>query len=181
MTDIHSELTKETEPAWMRPVVRRLLESLPDGCCNGLSAIVLTRSDIALGRKGRRARANRNGIPLGTYHPRWNGQPAWIELMVDQIVPQLHPKLAWIGHFREREVARVLYHEIGHHLDATNRSVGRTGEHGAIAWERRLYSHHFQRRYGHLRSYLRPFRPLLVAAVRFAKMMAARERRRRRS
>jgi hypothetical protein len=92
---------------------------------------------------------------------------------------QVHPKLAWIGVFREREVARVLYHEIGHHLDATNRSVGRTGEHGAIAWERRLYRHHFEKRYGYLTPYLRPLAPLLVAGMKFAKMMAARERRRR--
>ena len=163
----------------MRPVVQRLLESLPHGYCNGLGAIVLTRTDIARGRKRRRSRANRNGVPLGTYHPRWNGQPAWIELMVDQIVTQLHTKFAWMGLFREREVARVLYHEIGHHLDATNRSVGRTGEHGAIAWEPRLYRHHLQRRYGYLRPYLRVLTPLLVVATKFVKMMAARERRRR--
>jgi hypothetical protein len=101
--------------------------------------------------------------------------PPWIELMVDQIVKQLHPKLAWIPISRDYEVGRVLFHEIGHHLDATNRSVGRTGEHGAIAWERRLWRLHVQRRYG----YLRRFAPLLAAGARFAKMMAARARRRR--
>jgi hypothetical protein len=166
----------------MRPAVQRLLESLPDGYCNGLGAIVLTRTDIARRRKGRRSRANRNGVPLGSYHRRWNGQPAWIELMVDQIVAGMHAKLAWPRMLREQQVARVLYHEIGHHLDATNRSVGRTGEHGAIAWERRLYRHHLQRRYGYLRPFAPVFRavaPVLSAAARFAKMMAARKRRRR--
>jgi Mg2+ and Co2+ transporter CorA len=69
----------------MRSTVERLLASLPDGYCQGLGAIVLTRTDIASGRKGRRSRANRKGVPLGTYHPRWNGQPAWIELMVDRL------------------------------------------------------------------------------------------------
>jgi hypothetical protein len=165
----------------MRPTVERLLASLPDGYCNGLGSIVLTRADIALGRKRRRSRANRHGIPLGTYHPRWNGQPPWIELMVDQIVKQLHPALAWIPMFREYEVGRVLFHEIGHHLDATNRSVGRTGEHGAIAWEKRLSRCYMQQTYGYLRPYLRPFIPLLVAAANFTKMMAARVRRRRRT
>jgi hypothetical protein len=59
MTDIRSELSEGTEPAWMRSTVERLLASLPDGYCQGLGAIVLTRTDIASGRKGRRSRANR--------------------------------------------------------------------------------------------------------------------------
>jgi hypothetical protein len=173
MTDIRSEITDGTEPAWMRPTVERLLASLPDGSCQGLGAIVLTRSDIALGRRrGRRSRANRNGVPLGAYHPRWSGQSAWIELMVDQIVKQVPPGLAWIRLFREFAVGRVLFHEIGHHLDATNRSVGRTGEHGAIAWERRLSRRFIQQTYG----YLRPLAPVFALAARFAKRMAASKR-----
>ena len=178
MTDIHSELTPETEPAWMRPTVERLLASLPDGYCRGLGAIVLTRTDISLARrKSRRSRANRNGVRLGTYHPRWNGEAAWIELMVERIVKELHPKLAWIRPAREMAVERVLFHEIGHHLDATNRSVGHTGEHGAIAWQQRLSRRFFQQTYG----YLRPLGPVFAAGARFARMMAAREKRRKRT
>jgi hypothetical protein len=176
MTDIHSELTAETEPTWMRPTVERLLASLPEGYCHGLGTIVLTRTGITRARKGARPpRTSRKGIRLGAYHHRWSGQPAWIELVVDEIVKQLPKGLAWIRPFRDIVVARVLFHEIGHHLDATNRSVGRTGEHGAISWERRLTRMYFRRRYG----YLRPFAPVLAAAARFAKMVAARERRRR--
>jgi hypothetical protein len=37
-------------------------------------------------------------------------------------------------------VGRVLFHEVGHHLDATLGSVGRTGEGSAHAWEARLSS-----------------------------------------
>jgi hypothetical protein len=36
---------------------------------------------------------------------------------------------------RDLIVGRVLYHEIGHHLDVTLGSVGRGGEHGAEAWQ----------------------------------------------
>ena len=170
---VRSEFTDKTEPAWMRPTVERLLASLPEGYCQGLGVIVLTRTEISNNRpRSRRSRANRRGIRLGSYHPGWNGEAAWIELVVDEIVKELPKGLTWIQPFRDLVVGRVLFHEIGHHLDATNRSVGRTGEHGAIAWEKRLSRRYFQQRY----SYLRPFAPVLAAAGRFAKMIAARRR-----
>jgi hypothetical protein len=176
LTPIHSELTDETEPAWMRPTVERLLAFLPESHCHGLGAIVLTRTNISANRpRARRARANRKGIALGKYHAGWKGKPAWIELVVDEIVKQIPKGMTWLQVVRDLTVGRVLFHEIGHHLDATNRSVGRTGEHGAMAWERRLSRQYLQQTYG----YLRPLRPVFKAAARFAKMMAARARRRR--
>jgi hypothetical protein len=148
------------------------MASLPDGYCQGLGAIVLTRTDLARARQGRRQRANRKGIALGTYHPRRGGQLPWIELMVDEIVKGYPQALMWIRPFRDLALGRVLFHEIGHHLDATNRSVGRTGEHGAIAWERRLSRAFVGKTYG----YLRPLAPMFAAAYKFTRMVAARER-----
>jgi hypothetical protein len=68
-------------------------------------------------------------------------------------------------------VGRVLFHEIGHHLDATLGSVGRTGEHGAEAWEARLSRGHFRRRYG----YLRPLVPVFGILAGVARRLARRE------
>ena len=174
LPSVRSELTSETEPAWIRPTVERLLAFLPESYCHGLGAIVLTRTDISANR-ARRARANRNGMALGRYHAGWKGEPAWIELVVDEIVEQIPTGMTWLQLFRDLVVGRVLFHEIGHHLDATHRSVGRTGEHGAMAWERRLSRQYVQQTY----DYLRPLAPVFVAVARFAKMMAARNRRRR--
>jgi hypothetical protein len=169
VTPIHSELSEETEPAWVRPTVQRLLASLPDGYCQGLGAIVLTRTDVSLRRKRRRSRATRKVGVLGLYHPRWGGQPPWIELLIDEIVKGYPRPLLWIRPLRDLVVGRVLYHEIRHHLDATNRSVGRTGEHGAIAWEQKLTHRYLRQKY----SYLRPLAPVFALLARFAKMMAA--------
>jgi hypothetical protein len=163
LVPIRSELDRETEPAWFRPTIERLLASLPEGSCQGLGAIVLTRTDITANRpRQRRARTNRKGIALGKYHRGWKGEPAWIELVVDEIITTIPRELRWIRIFRDRAVGQVLFHEIGHHLDAKRLSVGRTGEHGAEAWESRLGRRYLQQRYG----YLRPFAPLLLATTR---------------
>ena len=71
-------------------------------------------------------------------------------------------------------VGQVLFHEIGHHLDATGGSIGRVGEHGAQAWEARLSGQYLRQRYG----YLRRFAPVMRLMARFTKSMAARQRRR---
>jgi hypothetical protein len=172
---IHSELTNDLDVPWIQATVQRLMASLPETHLQGLGAIVLTQTAISRKRKGRRSRANRSGIALGKYHPSWNGQPAWIELVVDEIIKRLPKPLDRIGVARDTVVGRVLFHEIGHHLDATVGSVGRTGEHGAEVWQKRLSRRYSQRRYW----YLRPFVPVLWVGYRFAKMMAARQRRRR--
>src|SRR5688572_1777939 len=122
----------------MRHTVERLIASLPETHCRGLGAIVLTDTHTTRSRGTRRSRASRRGTVLGTYHRPWKGEPAWIELVVDEIVKDLPRPLDRIGLVRDMTVGRVLFHEVGHHLDATVGSVGRTGEHGAEAWGRRL-------------------------------------------
>jgi hypothetical protein len=94
-------------------------------------------------------------------------------LVVDQIVKDLPKPLDRIPVAREMTVGRVLFHEIGHHLDATLGSVGRTGEHGAEAWEARLSSRYLRRRYG----YLRRLAPVMRVMARIAKAISARQRR----
>jgi hypothetical protein len=69
---------------------------------------------------------------------------------------------------RDFAIGRVLFHEIGHHLDATVGSVRRTGERGAEAWEARLSPIHLRRRYG----YLRPLFPVLRVIGRAARKLS---------
>ena len=174
MVAILSECNDYVEPHWFRRTIERLLSSLPDGYCQGLASIVLTEAVVATARKGaRKSRANRRGIPLGRYHRAWNGQPAWVELVVDEIVKQLPKPFDRVQITRDFVVGRVLFHEIGHHLDATVGSVGRTGERGAEAWEARLSRIHLRRRYG----YLRPLSPVLAVFGRMARNLSRREAR----
>lgn len=174
MVPIRSELSQNVEPPWFRPTVERLVSWLPEAYCRNLGAVVLTETAVIRKRRVRRSRASRRGVTLGRYHRPWNGEPAWIELVVDEVVKGIPGPLCWIRAIREFAVGRVLFHEIGHHLDATIGSVGRTGEHGAIAWEKRLSGEYLRKRHG----YLRPFGRQLMLVARFAKWMAARKRKR---
>ena len=102
---------------------------------------------------------------MAAYHPAWKGEAAWIELVVDEIAKDLSKPLSNFRVLCDVVVGRVLFHEIGHHLDAVVGSVGRTGEHGAEAWRRRLLSRYLQQRHGYLRL-LRPVFRVLYAAIR---------------
>ena len=176
MVPIHSELSLVEEPRWLRRTVERLLSSVPEARLRGLGAIVLTSTEITRNRRGgRAARRNRRGIRLGAYHGARQGEPGWIELVVDQLMNQLPSPLDKITLAREMTVGRVLFHEIGHHIAATIGSVGRTGEDSARTWEKRLMHLHIHARY----SYLRPLVPVISRFAGFAKFMARRGRLRR--
>jgi hypothetical protein len=112
---------------------------------------------------GRRARKVRSGIPLGKYHRASKPDgAAWIELVVDAITEQLPSPLSWLQLARDLVFARVLYHEVGHHLHVTKRSLGRHGEATAEAWRRRLSRAHFRRHYW----YVLPILSILGSAAR---------------
>jgi hypothetical protein len=57
-------------------------------------------------------------------------------------------------------LARVLFHELGHHLDATVGAAAPGGEAAAEDWSRRLGRGYIRRRYWWLRPFLDVFRPL---------------------
>jgi hypothetical protein len=63
-----------------------------------------------------------------------NGPPAWIEIVVDDIVAELSvwPLANW-QFARDGGVGPVLFHEIGHHLDSTIGAEARSGEPAADA------------------------------------------------
>lgn len=177
MVAVREDYREYSPPRWVRPTVERLLSSLSEGHIGGLSTIVLTDSATADTRKVRRMRRNRAGIVSGRYHPRWAGDGAWIEIVVDRAVPACPQYLRCFQWARDLAIAGVLFHEVGHHLDATVGAAARGGEPAAEAWRSRLSTLHFAKRYGHLRHFRRAA-PLLL---RFVRIMARRRSRRLRS
>ena len=171
---IREDFEAYVPPRWFRRTVERLLKPLDVGHTNGLEAIVLTDSARFLRRGGRASRRQKNGTPIGRYHPAFRGQRAWIELIVDRIIGQL-PKPWWyVGFVREMAVAQVLYHEIGHHLHYSVGSAARGGEPSAEAWNKRLTHLYFRPRFW----YMRPFGKVMAPV---AKWFDARRHRRRQS
>jgi hypothetical protein len=172
MIPIREDYDAYSPPRWVRPTVERLLACLSAGHVGGLSAVVLTDAATADARKTRRMRKNRRGVPLGRYHAAWSGEKAWVEIVVDRIVPTCPRHLVMFQWARDLTLAQVLFHEVGHHLDATVGAPARSGEPAAEAWRRRLTAVHFRRRYW----YFRPAVPLLRLFALFARHMARRER-----
>jgi hypothetical protein len=137
-------------PSWVRPTVERMLVCFSTEHVHGLAAVWLTDSaSIDQGKTHRvRGRKYQNRKCLGFYHSRSPGSDAWIELVVDNILARRLPRpLDRFRIARDMALARTLFHEVGHHLHATGRSAGRTGEAGAEAWRRRLSRIYFRKNY----------------------------------
>ena len=133
-------------PGWIRPAVERLLGSLAPEHIGGLGAVILTNAaSLRDARTGRvRGRKYRRRECLGFYHRATRDGRAWIELIVDNIVPRWSLPLNPI---RDAVVGFTLYHEIGHHLHETVGSAKRGGEASADDWAMRLLALHARRRY----------------------------------
>ena len=152
MTPIHEDYLNYRPPAWVIKTVRRLLESLPDRQLDGLSAIVVTES--ARVRKGRTLRLAGKKYAMkdcfGFYRPRWRGEPPAIFLIIDNILDAKPPEQVWMPFEREFRVGGVLFHEVGHHLNHTRRSVAAGEEASAEEWQRRLGRIYFSTKYWYL-------------------------------
>jgi hypothetical protein len=69
-------------------------------------------------------------------------------------------------------VSQTLFHEIGHHLDATLGSAARSQESAAEDWCRRLSRMHFRKRYWYLRPVLKAGLMLLVLLRRLTSRLS---------
>src|SRR5688572_9355952 len=131
----------------------------------GLKSVVLTDS-ASIGRGKTRRVAGRKfdrNACCGFYYQAWRGQPAWIQLIADNILAGYPAPLLRVQLFRDLEVANALYHEVGHHLHETVGSATHGGEEAAEYWRKRLFHIHFRHRYW----YLRPIILVLKTPVRF--------------
>ena len=155
-------------------LVERMIESVPPRYLLGLREVVLTNK-IGLARSRRRSVTKSRGRKVkilqaaGLYHPTWKGKQAWIEVFVDSTLSSYEKGLwQWLllfGYFRENAIGRVIFHEIGHHIDATHRPEYREKEDIADDWSDRLMRAWLQREHPLQRRILRLFIPILRVIV----------------
>ena len=162
MVPILEDFDGYTPPNWINPTVRRLFASVPEAHVTGLASVVLTESAktrrIPIRRRaGKKYQANQR---LGFYRSTWRGEPPGIHLVIDNILGQ-ERGLAWIQIGRDVTLGKVLFHEIGHHLNTRVGLIAASEEESAEAWERRLMRLHLRRRYW----FLRPVVPILRFVV----------------
>jgi len=153
-------------PAWVRPTVERILDQIPDKFITGLKTVVLTEAS-GLSRHRRRAKttSRRKKVRIreawGLYHQKSKGEPAWIELFVDNIV-HWHGGMLRVQFIRDYVIGEVLLHEVGHHIHATKAPEYKEKEDVADEWKARMLRLYLLKRYWY-------FLPLARGLVRFSK------------
>jgi hypothetical protein len=151
-------------------LAERMLGFVPPRYLFGLREVVLTNK-IGLSRARRRSVTKSRGRKVkilqarGLYHPAWKGKQAWIEIFVDNIFANYEKGWwSWLlqfGYIREDALGGVLFHEIGHHIDATLRPEHREKENIADDWSKKLKREWFRKERPLLRRMIRLFMPLL--------------------
>jgi hypothetical protein len=149
------------------PIVRRMLESIPEKYLFGLGEVVLTNAS-GLPRKRRRSitksRRRKVGVieARGLYHPAFDGNRAWIEIFVDNTLRGWEN--GWwlrIPLLDEGKIGDVLFHEIGHHIHFSCRPEYREREDVADVWKVRLQMEYSKRRFRWMAGLGRLIRPFL--------------------
>jgi hypothetical protein len=151
-------------------LAEEMLAFVPARFLVGLSEVVLTNT-ANLRRRIRRSvtKSRRRKVRViearGLYHHAWHGKPAWIEIYVNNLFSWYETGIwRWLirfTYFRETELGDVLFHEIGHHIDATIRPEFREKEDVADDWSKKLRRKWFQEKRPWLRRLIRLVAPLL--------------------
>jgi hypothetical protein len=164
MLPVREDYQSYTPPSWVKHTVCELLDSLSVRHTGGLSSIVLTDSAQIGKGKTRRVggRKYARQACLGFYRRRWRGEPPAVFLIVDNII-RTRPNWFWPLPFsRDVALGAVLFHEIGHHLNASVASLAGGEEASADEWKRRLSGIHFRRKYWYIRPVRKPLRFVLL-------------------
>ena len=163
VTRIVEQLGDYEPPFDVAATVRRLLDSVPPSRLAGLGSVVLTTSGALSSRSRKQVYRYRSGerVRIGDspahYQPGWKSQRPYVALLLDNLLDGWRFGVLRWPLFRDMVVGRCLYHEIGHHLHATQRPDRQDGELVAERWRAHLFGLHWRRHY----RYLRPLWPLI--------------------
>jgi hypothetical protein len=147
-------------PVDVERVIRRMIELTSPEYLAGLRSIVIRNSgSLNYQRRRSKTRSRRRKVAVrecgGLYHQKWKGEPAWIEIFVDNILEGWPKALLWIPLVRDLAIAYVLFHEIGHHVHCTRAPEHREKEDVANKWRNRLMGAYIKKRYWYLHPFLR--------------------------
>jgi len=153
-------------------IIRRLIASIPDKYLEGLEKVVLTDSiSIKEELPGEHTKFQDRDIPLwechALYYPLHEGRPAWILLIVDNILDSWPIRLfkLRVPPIRDLFLCTPFYHEVGHHIHAEIKPEDGDKEQIAEKWGMRLSRRYLMRRYW----YFFPLVVLLLIVKKFLK------------
>jgi hypothetical protein len=174
-TEVTDALT-DTSKSY-RHTVLRLLRSVPARHLRGLRRVVL-RDSRSLTPAEIQKRRRRERPLLGTYYPRSRSSSASIDLFMDAVLGGWPRWLLRLPCVRDTLIARVLFHEIAHHVLHSTAPQLKGAEASADAWAREMSRTFFRRRYWYLVPVLAPSRLLWSVVRRLLKEQRQAPRRR---
>lgn len=157
-------------PADFRNILNELLSAVPSKYLLGLRRIILANQS-ALTRDQRRQKIWSGGhkihlsLARGAYYKASRNSTATIWLYVDNILRSEDPWWRKISILRYQTLAGVLYHELGHHIHATQEPQHADKETVAEEWSHKLSGQFYRRRYRYLMPVFYPL-GLVFAAIR---------------
>jgi hypothetical protein len=164
-----------TPPAWVRKTVNRIIYRTAPHYLAGLGAVVLTNSGV-LNHAERRQKtiSRKRKVPIrecrGLYYQKWQGQPAIIQLFVDNIVSSWPaPVIKW-RLFRDILLVEVFYHELGHHIHKTSAPEYKEREDVADHWAKKLSRLYLRRQYWYLTPFIAAVSKVLQSAQKLKRL-----------
>ncbi|MBN2560093.1 MAG: hypothetical protein JXQ75_04110 [Phycisphaerae bacterium] len=160
MRESHGVIIREvykdyTPPVRARQTVDGLLNGIPKRHLAGLNTVVVTHS-ANLPRRERREKTKARGkkVPIvrcgGLYHGKWHGEPAWIQLLLDNIFESWPKWMLRIPFLQDMILSDTLFHELGHHIHSTQAPQHKEREDVAEDWNTKLSRHYFRKHYWYL-------------------------------
>jgi hypothetical protein len=152
--------------------IRQMIELTSPEYLAGLRSVVV-RNSGSLNHNGRRAKtwSRKRKVVVrdcgGVYHQKWKGEPAWIEVFVDNILDGWPRAFLWVPLVRDKLIGDALFHEIGHHVHSTRAPEHREKENVADKWRKRLGRAYMRKKYWYVF-------PLLVVAARIVRLVVPR-------
>ncbi|MGC2620608.1 MAG: hypothetical protein WA414_16295 [Acidobacteriaceae bacterium] len=154
------------------PLVRRMLDSVPQKYMAGLSTVVLSNASGLTGKRRKlrvksRTRTVSFATARGAYHPASRGNLAWIEIFVDNALRGWEQ--GWwlrVPFIREHRLSDVLFHEIGHHVHFAVRPEHCEKEDVADVWKVRLQRNYTRQRHRWIGVVGQIIRPLFGAYLK---------------
>jgi hypothetical protein len=168
--EIKSAYLDYEPPFDVERAVRRMLDLTPPEHLAGLRTIVL-RNAAGLNHERRRSKtlSRKRKVAIarcrGLYHQRWKGEPAWIEIFVDNVFRDCPRPLLWFSILRESYLGDIVFHELGHHVHFTKVPEHREREDVAEKWKKRLGRIYFRKRFWYLLPALIPLIKLIKLVV----------------
>lgn len=160
MADNHGIIIQDAYRDFVPPVnaqrtVRHLSSGIPGKYVSGIKTIVLSNAGgLSHHRRKQKTLSRKRKVLIresrGLYHQKWQNEPAWIEVFVDNVCQDWPSWLLRIPFFRDLAFADVVFHELGHHIQKTQVPEFKEREDVADKWSKRLGRHYFWRRYWYL-------------------------------